>query len=215
MKKWIAGALLLTAAALFLPAQQQQQPPPMRLPGWACRYESDETGLYAAHMTYPFGTRLKIINTVNGKEVIVQIGSRPDLDTYKGQKPTIEISPEASDLLEMDDFFSFYPVVIEEIPKVITARAVRPRMGEFNQTGPAVLSGTILGGGQELSAAHPSLAMGTKIKVINTINNRVVTLTITGRIRASPYRVLEISQAAADVLRIGRQPIVVNIQTIK
>lgn len=50
-----------------------------------------------------------------------------------------------------------------------------------------------------MTAAHPTLAFGTRVKVTNTRNNRIVIVTINDRMN-SPGRMLDVTQAAAKRL---------------
>jgi rare lipoprotein A len=56
----------------------------------------------------------------------------------------------------------------------------------------------------ELTAAHPTLPFGTKVKVTNTKNNRSVIVRINDRGPTQAGRVIDISQAAAKSLGIGK-----------
>jgi rare lipoprotein A len=55
-----------------------------------------------------------------------------------------------------------------------------------------------------LVAAHPSLPLGTRIKVTNLLNGRSIEATIIGRIVASGNRIIDLSEAAGDVLDMAR-----------
>lgn len=55
-----------------------------------------------------------------------------------------------------------------------------------------------------LTAAHPTLPFGTHVKVINTRNNRSVTVTINDRGPTSSKRMLDVSAAAAKKLGFVR-----------
>jgi rare lipoprotein A len=56
----------------------------------------------------------------------------------------------------------------------------------------------------ELTAAHPSLPFGTKVKVTNTKNNHSVVVRINDRGPTQQGRVIDISQAAAKKLGIAK-----------
>jgi rare lipoprotein A len=56
----------------------------------------------------------------------------------------------------------------------------------------------------KLTAAHPSLAFGTKVKVTNTKNNKSVVVTINDRGPTQAGRVVDLSRAAAA--KIGINP---------
>ena len=54
-----------------------------------------------------------------------------------------------------------------------------------------------------LTAAHPTLPSGTKVKITNEKNGKSVVVTINDRGPTQPDRVFDISQAAAKKLGIG------------
>jgi rare lipoprotein A len=54
-----------------------------------------------------------------------------------------------------------------------------------------------------LTAAHPTLPFGSKVKITNENNGKSVVVTINDRGPTQPDRVLDISQAAAKKLGIG------------
>jgi rare lipoprotein A len=56
----------------------------------------------------------------------------------------------------------------------------------------------------ELTAAHPTLPFGSKVRVTNTKNNRSVVVRINDRGPTQAGRVIDISQAAAQKLGIGK-----------
>jgi peptidoglycan lytic transglycosylase len=57
----------------------------------------------------------------------------------------------------------------------------------------------------KLTAAHPSLAYGTKVKVTNTKNNKTVEVVINDRGPKQAGRVIDLSSAAAAKIGIGKQ----------
>jgi rare lipoprotein A len=65
-----------------------------------------------------------------------------------------------------------------------------------------------------LTAAHPSLAFGTKVKVTNTKNNRSVVVRINDRGPTHAGRVIDLSRAAASKLGIrptGMAPVKLEV----
>jgi rare lipoprotein A len=56
----------------------------------------------------------------------------------------------------------------------------------------------------KLTAAHPSLAFGTKVKVTNTKNNKSVEVTINDRGPTQAGRVIDMSSTAASKIGIGK-----------
>ncbi len=55
-----------------------------------------------------------------------------------------------------------------------------------------------------MTAAHNTLAFGTKVKVTNTKNNKTATVTITDRGPSTPGRIIDVSAAAASKLGFVR-----------
>jgi rare lipoprotein A len=55
-----------------------------------------------------------------------------------------------------------------------------------------------------LTAAHPSLAFGSKVKVTNTKNKRSVVVVINDRGPSTPGRIIDVTQAAAQRLGFVR-----------
>ncbi len=51
-----------------------------------------------------------------------------------------------------------------------------------------------------LTCAHPSLPMGTKVRITNLANSRSVTLTVNDRGPAIPGRIVDVSRLAAKRL---------------
>ena len=57
----------------------------------------------------------------------------------------------------------------------------------------------------ELTAAHPSLPFGTKVKVTNTKNNKSVVVRVNDRGPTQAGRVVDLSSAAAAKIGIGKK----------
>ena len=57
----------------------------------------------------------------------------------------------------------------------------------------------------KLTAAHPSLAFGTMVKVTNTKNNKTVEVRINDRGPTQAGRVIDLSSAAASKIGIGKK----------
>ena len=55
-----------------------------------------------------------------------------------------------------------------------------------------------------MTAAHNTLAFGTKVKVTNTKNNKTAIVTITDRGPSTPGRIIDVSAAAASKLGFVR-----------
>ncbi len=67
---------------------------------------------------------------------------------------------------------------------------------------------------REMTAAHKTLPLGTKVKVTNLTNGRSAILRINDRGPYSPGRVIDVSEAAADVLGMrerGLAPVRVDV----
>ena len=65
-----------------------------------------------------------------------------------------------------------------------------------------------------LTAAHRSLAFGTRVKVTNTLNNKSVTVRVNDRGPYSKGRVIDLSRAAAnkiDMINSGVVPVRVHV----
>lgn len=68
---------------------------------------------------------------------------------------------------------------------------------------------------KKLTAAHPTLPLGTKVKVVNVANNREVTVTITDRCRKRVSHFIDLSREAARKLGfLGRGKTEVRIITL-
>jgi rare lipoprotein A len=66
----------------------------------------------------------------------------------------------------------------------------------------------------ELTAAHRTLPIGTRVRVTNLLNRRAVTVTVTDRGPFVKNRVLDLSYAAArqiDMIRPGTAPVQLEI----
>jgi rare lipoprotein A (peptidoglycan hydrolase) len=191
MKNFVLGVLFLLAVLPPLSAIPEE--------GFALRFDSEESGLYATHRTYPIGTKLTITNLVNQKKVQVQVGGRMMMpEGAVIVAILVELSFEAADRLGFNADLG--QVRIEEVPQETRELAVRPRVGAFRQVGIA----EALAGGTGLTAAHPSLPLGARARISNTGNGRETVVTINGRIRASRERVIEITNAVAQALRMGK-----------
>jgi rare lipoprotein A (peptidoglycan hydrolase) len=170
-------------------------------------YESAETELYASHATYPFGTDLLITNLENQQQVTVKVGGRIPEDS----RWIVDLSPNAAEKIGMN-MIGFTRVKVEEVVKTVQKpKAIRATIRDFSQVGLA----QVLANGADLSAGHPSLAMGARVKITNPANGRQVTLTVRNRIRASAQRVIELSKAAGDTLGMSRKPSSVKIESAK
>jgi rare lipoprotein A len=78
----------------------------------------------------------------------------------------------------------------------ITLCTAQASLRNFKQQGAA--TGTLES--DELSVAHPSLPIGTYVKITNTDNNKVVYATVTNRITASVDRIADLSPDVAEAI---------------
>jgi rare lipoprotein A len=53
---------------------------------------------------------------------------------------------------------------------------------------------------KKLTAAHPSIPLGTRVKVVNLANNRSIVVTINDRCRTHDFEIIDLSRAAARKL---------------
>ena len=81
----------------------------------------------------------------------------------------------------------------------------------FRQSGPATHQLTAPG----LSAAHPSLPLGTQVRVTNQQNGQQAIVTIASRIPASESRIIDLSESAAQSLSLGEGATPVAIEVIE
>jgi rare lipoprotein A len=178
------------------------QQPQVKIPkieeGNAFLYETDETGYYISHATYPFGTQVVVTNLDANppKQLQMQVGGRIE----ENPDWLAAISSAAAASLGMDFTRGFARVRIAEIPKVTQRKAMRATVRKFSQMGLAIGRRD----GTDMTAAHPSLSVGTKIRVTNQKTGQSIIATVTARIRASQTRVLELSRAAAQSVGVNR-----------
>ncbi len=85
-----------------------------------------------------------------------------------------------------------------------TPKLFKPQIGVASWYGRECL-GNYTSSGQlfdmnELTCAHPSLPMGTKVRITNLANSRTLTLTVNDRGPAIPSRMVDVSRLAAERL---------------
>jgi outer membrane receptor for ferric coprogen and ferric-rhodotorulic acid len=120
------------------------------------------------------------------------------------------ISSTAAEPLGIDILRGYTRIRIAEVPKMTQRKVLRATVRKFSQTGFAVGRRD----GTDMTAAHPSLSVGTKIKVTNPETRQSVTVTVSARIRASQTRILELSRAAGQRVGVGQQPTEVRIESV-
>ena len=189
MRVVLSTVLLLIVALSGLGAQQQNMPQM----GLALRLDNRDDRLFVTHPNYPFGSRLKITNLLNGMELELIVEGTPNNNT----QALIEISSLASDFIGIPRGV-LNQVRIDVMSVPTAAPAMRPRIGSFSQTGNAVVQGSAT----DLSGSHPSIPLGRDVSLTNPSNGRRVNVRITGRSRASTERIIDISPAAGRALGI-------------
>jgi rare lipoprotein A (peptidoglycan hydrolase) len=197
MRKLVLIGLL---CVVLVPCFTQQ--PQVKIPrveeGNAFLYETDETGYYISHSTYPFGTQVVVTNLDANppKQLQMQVGGRIE----ENPDWVAAISSTAAASLGIDVLKGYARVRIAEVPKITQRKAMRATVRKFSQLGLAIGQRD----GNDMTAAHPSLSVGTKIRVTNPRTQQSVVATVTARIRASQTRVLELSRAAARSIGVTR-----------
>jgi rare lipoprotein A (peptidoglycan hydrolase) len=185
----------LMGLAILMPCiAQQAQTQAKAAEGLATRYSSQDTVFYASHARLPFGTQVKVTNLENNKTVIVQIGGRIPQDP----RWLIDICAPAAEILEMkENQTGFTRVRIEEVPKAAKRKATR----KFMQTGVAFASTQLVGAGY--TAAHPSIPLGSWVRITNKANGSAEIATVTNRISADGSRIIDLSRNLAQQLALG------------
>jgi rare lipoprotein A (peptidoglycan hydrolase) len=187
----------LLSLVIIMPCIAQQ---PNVTEGQGTPYDSLESGFYAAHATYPFGTHLIVTNLRNQKQVTVQVGGRiPEDNVWK-----IAISSDAATVLGMAPGFT--PLRFTEAVKEAKAKSRRI----FTQAGQAIVENTMRG--VEFTVAHPSLPLQSKIKITNQRNQRQAEATVVGRIPITQSRILALSQSLARNLNVTTSSVPVFIE---
>jgi rare lipoprotein A (peptidoglycan hydrolase) len=197
MRKLVLIGLL---CVVLVPSFTQQ--PQVKIPrveeGNAFLYETNEMGYYISHSTYPFGTQVVVTNLDANppRQLQMQVGGRIE----ENPEWIAAISSTAAAPLGIDLLTGYARVRIAEVPKITQRKAMRATVRKFSQVGLAMGQRD----GNDMTAAHPSLSVGTRIRVTNTRTQQSVVATVTARIRASQARILELSRAAARSIGITR-----------
>jgi rare lipoprotein A (peptidoglycan hydrolase) len=111
-------------------------------------------------------------------------------------KTAVGVQPAPSQLVPVQPADKKSPAVPTKLPQTGDASWY----GEQHQ-GKQTASGTIFDQA-ELTAAHPSLPFGSKIKVTNLANGKSVEVEITDRGPFAGNRIIDLSEAAAKILEI-------------
>jgi rare lipoprotein A (peptidoglycan hydrolase) len=159
--------------------------------------ENKDEGLTAHHPVLPKGSKAKVTNLANGKEIEVTITER----IAPSASRVIDLSPAAARAL---DIGFGGPVEINQILAVrvpsVSEPSPPPVPGrQLVQRGMATQEMTDIG----LTAAHPSLPIDSKARITNVANGKEVEVTITKRINLSSTRIVDLSPATAMALDIG------------
>jgi len=137
----------------------------------------------AAHPAILIGTKARIINLANGKEAEVLITDTIAASPFR----VVDLSPSTALAL---DIGNGGPVKIT---------------GEYGSRGRTMIQQGM--STQEmpdiLSAAHPTLAIGSRALVTNTANGKEAQVLITDRIAPSSDRIIDLSPSAAQALDLG------------
>jgi rare lipoprotein A (peptidoglycan hydrolase) len=188
MKKALFFCFSLALPVIFCAAQRNI------FDGLGTWYSARNSALLASHAYLPFGTKVRVINLENGKEVSVKIGGRIQAQTGV----MISLSAPAARILQMNEAgITQLRIEIEDkSPKELVNRKVER---ELTQEGRAVR----LDEDARLIIGHPSLAEGSHVLITNLENGREATATVMYRIKASRFRLLEVSNALGERLGIN------------
>ena len=119
------AAIVLAIALAGCPSPQRHEPPPPHATNHYTGYASwygesqmtasgerfDKRAMTAAHLSLPFGTRVRVTNRKNGKSVVVRINDR---GPYGGHGRIIDLSQAAARQLDMIDA-GVVPVELEVV----------------------------------------------------------------------------------------------------
>ena len=191
----ILGLLFTTGLCM---AQRQ----PMTQRGPATVNNTDE-GLTAHHPALPIGSKARITNIANGKEIEVTIiDPRINPDSTR----IIDLSPAAARAL---DIGFGGPVIVNQI---LQTRNQPEPSTPLTQRGMATQE---LADDDGLFAAHPILPIGSIVKVTNRANDKEIIVIITDQINPSDTRVIDLSPDVALALDIGNGgPVTIEVLSI-
>jgi rare lipoprotein A (peptidoglycan hydrolase) len=169
--------------------------------------EMTDDELTARHPSIPIGSKAKVTNIANGKEVEVTIVI-PRISPSATR--VVDLSPGAA--MALDIGFGG-PVIISQILPVQAPSAPEssppPVQGRIPLTQRGMATQEMTG---SLFAAHPILPIGSIVKVTNRANDKEVRVIITDRIPPSDTRVIDLSPGAASALDIGKGgPVIIEV----
>jgi len=153
-------------------------------------------GLYAAHPRLAVGSKVRVANTRNDKEVEVTITRNipPRADRV------IDLSPDAARAIDLG--FVDYVLIYSKSPALSAPPAV------FSQRGIATQEMQYDG----LAAVHPNLKIGTRARVVNWANGKEIVVTIIGNEEPRADRVIDLSPDAARALDLGSPgPVIITL----
>jgi len=190
----ILGLLFTTGLCM---AQRQ----PMTQRGMATQENTDE-GLTIRHPALPYGSKARVTNIANGKEIeVTVIGQIPASATR-----VADLSPAAAKAL---DIGFGGPVIINQI---LQTRNQPEPSTPLTQRGMATQE---LADDDGLFAAHPILPIGSIVKVTNRANDKEIIVIITDQINPSDTRVIDLSPDVALALDIGNGgPVTIEVLSI-
>ncbi len=172
----------------------------------------DQQKLTAAHKTYPFGTRLEVTNLANGKSVQVRVNDRGPHQRDR----ILDLSRRAADELGfIKKGTTRVRVTVLELGKKSSSSSVDTGGFPRTQEGTAAyysnrFQGRRTASGErfdqaKLTTAHKTYPFGTRLKVTNLDNGKVVEVRVNDRGPRQRSRILDLSRRAADKLGFLRK----------
>jgi len=216
----ILGLLFITSSCVTQGqgqglTQPEPSPPPeqgQRMPlvqrGMATQENTDE-GLTIRHPALPIGSKARVLNIQNGKEIEVTIVN-PRISPSATR--IADLSPAAAVAL---DIGKGGPVQINQIFAVRVRAPSAPESSlppvqgrtPLVQRGPATQENTDEG----LTIRHPSLRIYSMARVTNIATGKEIEVIITGRINPSSTRIADLSPATAMELDLqGGGPVMIS-----
>ena len=152
--------------------------------------EMRDLGLSAAHPKLAIGSKVRVANVRNNKEVEVTITRNipPRADRV------IDLSPEAARAIDLN--FIDHVIIYSKSHAIFSQRGFATQELQFDG----------------LAAVHPNLTIGSKARVINSVNGKEVVVTIIGRAEPRADRVIDLSPEAARALDLGSGgPVIITL----
>ncbi len=172
----------------------------------------DQKKLTTAHKTYPFGTRLEVTNLANGKSVQVRVNDRGP----RHRDRILDLSRRAADELGfIKKGTTRVRITVLELGKKSSPSSVDTGGFPRTQEGTAAyyskrFQGRRTASGErfdqaKLTTAHKTYPFGTRLKVTNLDNGKVVEVRVNDRGPRQRSRILDLSRKAADKLGFLRK----------